>query len=214
MIGAPAWFPDWSGRAVAIVASGPSTKSAGVEKLRGRLPVIAIKDNVDLCPWADVVYGCDAAFWKLRQGLPGFDGLKVCWAGDNDHRPPNFPDIHKIGIEIKTDRFLFAEPGVVGSGGNSGFQAVNLAVQFGAHRLLLIGFDMQARSGFHWYGKNRGHGRHNPTEDNFRRWRKAFTESADILSAQGVCVINASPHSALRCFPVATIDDALIKWDI
>ena len=42
---------------------------------------------------------------------------------------------------------LFQEPGVVGSGGNSGFQMINLAAQFGATGIALIGFDMRLGSG-------------------------------------------------------------------
>jgi hypothetical protein len=207
-------MPDWRGCAVAIVASGPSAKKAGVDKLRGRLPVIAIKDNVDLCPWADMVYGCDAAWWKLRSGLPDFDGLKVCWEGDNDHRPPPFPDIHRVRIEIKAHRLLFGEPGVIGSGGNSGFQAVNIAAQCGAPRLLLVGFDMHSRSGLHWYGKNRGQGRHNPDESCFRRWIVAFTNSAEDLRKSGIEVVNASAHSAMQAFTKDSVENALCNWGL
>jgi hypothetical protein len=53
--------------------------------------------------------------------------------------------------------------GVVGGGGNSGFQAVNLAAQFGASRIILIGFDMTDRGGKHWYGRNHWPMSNNPT---------------------------------------------------
>jgi hypothetical protein len=70
----PDWYLDWSGREVAIIASGPSAKKSGYAALRDRMPVIAIKENIELAPWADVVYGCDAAWWKKRNGLPEFKG--------------------------------------------------------------------------------------------------------------------------------------------
>lgn len=197
-------WPDWRGQHCAIVASGPSTKKAGVEQLRGRLPVIAIKENVDLCPWAEVAYGCDKAWWVNRNGLPEFKGLKVSFEA-------RFPDVRNVIVEPKIDRIL-TDPGVIGSGGNSGFQAVNLAVQWGALGILLIGFDLQDRGGTHWYGRATGPGRNNPGEFNFRRWRAAFMHEAPKLQAMGIEVVNASPVSAINCFPKLTIPQALERW--
>ena len=206
----PVWFPDWSGAAVAIVASGPSTKKANPAQLKGRLPVIAIKENVELCPWANMVYGCDSAWWKNQVGLPKYEGIKVSYVASG--LTAAYPDIKTIDIRKDADRLLFDKPGLVGSGGNSGFQALNLAIQCGAVRVLLVGFDMQDRSGVHWYGRNNGPGRNNPTEDNFRRWRAAFATSAPELVERGIEVINASPISALTCFKRQTIEQTLAEW--
>lgn len=205
------WWKDWRGRAVAIVASGPSTKKAGAGLLRGRLPVIAIKENVELCPWADVVYGCDAAWWKNQIGLPKFGGLKISYAATLSRA---YPDIRLIDVRKDADRLLFDAPGTLGSGGNSGFQAVNLALQFGATRLLLIGFDMTDRSGVHWYGRNRGQGRNNPGQDNFRRWIATFMAAAPELKRCRVDVVNASPNSALTCFRKQTVERTLVEWGL
>lgn len=208
----PDWYLDWSGRAVAIIASGPSAKKANVSALRGVIPVIAIKENVELAPWADVVYGCDAAWWKKRQGLPEFKGLKVTWKGDNGHPPAPYPDIRHVEITIKSDELIFDPSGKFGSGGNSGFQALNLAVQFGAKKILLIGFDMHDRSGAHWYGRNNWPNGNNPTEDNFRRWRRAFEMAAPKLKERGIEVINASHGSVLNCFDRRSVEDAMVDF--
>lgn len=202
---------DWRGECVAIVASGPSTKSANVALLQNRIHVIAIKKNVELCPWADVVYGCDAAWWKSVHGLPEYKGLKFSWAEGGSQF---YKDIHPVEIEKNNDALVFDQSGVVGSGGNSGFQALNLAVQFGARGILLIGFDMQDRSGAHWYGRNNWHGANNPSDDNFRRWHKAFAGAAAVLAKMDIQVFNASPDSALRCFQHKTIDAALEAWGL
>lgn len=201
----PDWFPDWRGRSAAIVASGPSTKLANVAKLQGRMKAIAIKESVELCPWADVVYGCDAAFWRNAMGLPNFHGLKIAY------RSPSGL-VHSIRIAEKEHRILTAEPGVIGSGGNSGFQALNLAVQFGATRILLIGFDMSDRHGVHWYGRSQGDGRTQPAEWNFVPWRKAFHVAACQMAGLGVQVLNASPLTTLTCFPIVTVENALKEW--
>jgi hypothetical protein len=109
---------------------------------------------------------------------------------------------------------LFDDPGVVGSGGNSGFQALNIAAQFGANRILLIGFDMHAANGVHWYGANRWKDANNPLDHNYVRWRGALGKQARVLAAMGVDVVNASMDSALVCFRKCSIDEALSGWGL
>jgi hypothetical protein len=164
---------------------------------------------VDICK-PDVVYGCDAAWWRFRRGLPEFNGLKICYAGNG---LADFPDIRRVKIpHAGVDDLLFDEIGTIGAGGNSGFQALNLAVQFGARKIVLVGFDMTDRSGVHWYGRNRWPMSNNPADHNFKRWIGAFEKAAPVLGQMGVEVVNASPHSALQCFPKKSIAEALHEW--
>lgn len=205
----PEW-PDWTGETCAIVASGPSTKREEVEKLKGRLRVIAIKKNVEIAPFADAVYGCDEPWWRSVRGLPDYHGLKVAYGP----RAAAAYGLTKVDIEVKADRLLWDEVGLVGSGGNSGFHVLNLAAQWGVTRFLLIGFDCQSRSGVHWYGRNSWHAANNPHEHNFRRWREAFGNAADDLKERGVEVVNASPLSDLKCFPKRGVDETLEAWGL
>jgi hypothetical protein len=204
------WWPDWRGQACAIVASGPSTKKANLGILRDRVKVIAIKENVDLCS-PDVVYGCDAPWWKSRLGLWDFEGLKISYA---QRLGGPYPNIKLISIKEKIHKILLDEPGVIGSGGNSGFQALNLAIQFGANRIMLIGFDMNDRSGVHWFGRTRGIGRNNPDHTNFTRWCEYFADASKLLPVAGVEVINCSPNSDLKCFRKASIETTLTEWQL
>lgn len=213
------WWPDWRGSACAIIAPGPSAKQANVLALRRHVPVIAIKEcAIDLVPWADVVYGCDAAWWRHRRGLPAFKGLKITWASDTvtlqadiktiairENPKPAAPENKYVNIII-TD-----EIGVIGSGHNSGFQALNLAVQFGADRVLLVGFDMR---GDHYYGRNNWIGAGNPDQFQFDRCIRSFTANAPLLRELRVDVVNASPTSALTCFRRSTIEMALNGWGL
>lgn len=163
-----------------------------------------------LCPWADVVYGCDGPWWENKRGLLDYRGVKLA------HDTPvcvRYRDIHKIEVRDH-NRMLFDEPGVIGSGGNSGFQALNLAAQFGARRILLIGFDMHAANGVHWYGRNVGKNMSNPGDHHYVRWREALRKQAGVLLSMGVDVVNASPDSAVTAFPKLTIDQALASWDV
>lgn len=204
-------WPDWKGQDVAIVASGPSAKKAGVSDLKGRVRVIAIKRSYELVPFADVVYGCDAPWWQSVQGLKEFKGLKLSW----DDRVVGQFGIQKVKIpNVKSNSLLFEEVGSVGAGGNSGFQALNLAVQFGARRVLLIGFDMHGRSGEHWYGRNGWSMGNNPTEENYRRWRISFDGSAEDLLMRGIEVVNASPFSELKNFKRMSVQETLQTWGL
>lgn len=202
-------WPDWTGQVAAIVASGPSAKNVEASELQGRTKVVAIKKSFDLVPFADAVYGCDFPWWRSVQGLPNFTGLKLCY----DARASAF-GCRKVDITLKQDGLLFGPTGHVGSGGNSGFQALNLALQFGASRVLLIGFDLHDRGGVHWYGRNNAVGMSNPGESNFRRWRSAFDGAAPVLAARGVEVVNASPASDLKAFPRRGVAETLEAWGV
>lgn len=205
------WFPDWRGKAVALIASGPSTKAANLNALRGRLPVLAIKKNIELCPWADVVYGCDAPWWHSVRGLPEYRGIKISQA---QALVSKFADIKIAKVEPKSNDILVDEPMTIGAGGNSGFQAVNLAVQFGASRILLVGYDMGDRGGIHWYGRNNWMNANNPNENNFRRWRAAFENAAVFLRGAGVDVVNVSNATTLRCFRKQSLEQTIAEWDL
>jgi hypothetical protein len=184
--------------------------------LRERAKVIAIKEGIQLCPWADMVYGCDAPWWRYRRGLPNFQGLKVSWEGN---KVPEISDLRYLKIvSLQRGKYSndlqFDEIGAVGSGGNSGFQALNLAAQLGAASIILIGFDMSDAGGLHWYGRNRWMGANNPQPSQFDRWRAAFDAAAPVLKAKGIQVFNASKSSALRCFPFVELEQAFGQANI
>jgi hypothetical protein len=203
------WWPDWRGQACAVVASGPSVKKQKLDCLRG-MNILAVKSNIDLCPTAKVVYGCDSHWWVYKRGLPDFKGVKLTYSVP---LTPQFPGLYAIHIDRDTDALIINKPGHVGSGGNSGFQAFNLAVQFGAAKILLIGFDMKAEGNSpHWYGRNEWPGCANPDESNYARWRKAFDQSVAITDALGIEVINGSEFSTIKAFPKAPIEATVRQW--
>jgi len=137
--------------------------------------------------------------------------LKVCFSANGLH---NYPNIRRVDISRREHRILMQPKGTIGNGGNSGFQALNLAVQFGAQRVLLIGFDMSLSGGTHWYGNNTWKGAGNPNDGSFRRWVEAFDNAASALKALGVEVINCSPVSAIKSFPRMPLEDSLETFDL
>tara|TARA_R100001244_G_scaffold47793_2_gene42607 strand:- start:2216 stop:2557 length:342 start_codon:yes stop_codon:yes gene_type:complete len=104
------------------------------------------------------------------------------------------------------DKILVGRAGVLGWGGNSGFHALNLAVQFGADRIVLVGYDMRVDRGTHWHGQH-PQGMNNPSEKNVVRWRNAVDDAAPMLAGLGIEVLNASPISALTAYPKVSFED-------
>ena len=87
-------------------------------------------------------------------------------------------------------------------GGNSGYQAVNLAFLFGAAKIVLLGFDMQRTNNRpHFFGKHPYHEDENtPTKAMLKDWAEKFKVLAKDLEAEQVKVINATRETALDCF--------------
>lgn len=191
-----AW-PDWRGETVVIVASGPSAQHAPLGLAKGRAKFVAINDSWRLCPWADLLYACDGAWWRAKKGLPEFSGLKVT----QEQRAADDFGLLKVKVAHGCDVMLFNEFGALGSGSNSGFQALNLVVQLGASRVLLVGYDMSLAAGIHWHGAH-GAGLNNPNEILVRRWLKARWSVP-------AAVVNCSGDSALTAFPKVIFEEAI-----
>lgn len=191
------WWPDWTGETCLIVASGPSAKEVPLDLARGRVKAIAINESWQLAPWADVLWGVDRGWWKLRNGVPAFGGLKIGWG-------TNLPDIKHV--EMGEPHTISTRKGYVAKS-NSGMGAINLAVGFGAKKIILVGYDCRVSDGVHW------HGRHpqlsNPSEVVAKRWATRLDNQAEMLRHLGVQVINCSKDSAITKFPKRRFEEAI-----
>lgn len=96
--------------------------------------------------------------------------------------------------------FLFEKFGEIGWGGNSGFHAINLAIQFGLRSIVLVGFDMSIVKGYHWHGRHPA-GLNNPKQDGVDKWRANLDAQAPVLDKMGVKLLIGSPNSALTAYP-------------
>jgi hypothetical protein len=97
--------------------------------------------------------------------------------------------------------------GGVHLGGNSGYQAINLAYHLGAREIVLLGFDMHRDNGGHWHGEHED--MLSAPESHIAAWVRQFDALARDLSAAGCRVTNATPGSALECFPSGSLFGAL-----
>jgi hypothetical protein len=88
---------------------------------------------------------------------------------------------------------------VIHQGGNSGYQAINLAYLWGAKAIVLLGFDCSpSKDGkAHWFGQ---HGPQLTQRQPFDLWQAKFPQLAQDLVSEGVPVLNASRETVLRCF--------------
>lgn len=192
------WLPDWSNQSCVIIGGGPSAIIFGTAGLRFRARTVVINRAYELMPSADMLYACDAKFWKAHPRALAFQGLKVC------AESVSYDTVKRVSIVRERGQFSrgmhFDNPGEIGGGYNSGFQALNLVAQTGCRRIMLIGFDATTERGEHW------HGRHdppltNPTPALCKHWREALDAQAPVLAARGIAVVNGSALSALTQFP-------------
>lgn len=201
----PAWWQDWEGETALLVASGPSAKDIPLELARGRVKAIAVNNSWELCPWADILYATDGAWWRANKDAAArFQGLRLT----SDGRAAEELGLAWCKCRKPDDRILLDKPGEIGWGGNSGFHAINLAIQFGARRLLLVGYDMTLKYGIHWHGEH-DQALHNPNEKNVDRWRRAVDGAATVAKMVGVDIVNCSPISALQQYRKSTLEEEL-----
>lgn len=204
------WFPDWSGDVCAIIASGDSVRPVAVNQLKNRCRVIVVNNNHELAPWADVLYAADYKWWVRYPQWKEFKGLKI----SRDEQTCLREKIRRVYLLNEKDpaesRISIARKGYIARGGNSGFQAINLAVQFGARRLLWLGFDF---CGKHWHGDH-PNGMVNPKPQTLVRWAETLDKQAQLLTELGVTVINCSARSVLTAYPKMTIEAALKHFGI
>jgi len=166
---------------------------------------LVVNQSYELCPFADAVYACDKSWWDYRRGLPEYRGLKITYSAR-----VGYSDVRCIRIAEGKHEILTATPGVVGDGQNSGFQALNIAIQFGAKLVILVGFDMgKEKSSVHWYGLNTWKGARNPDAQDLARWAGHFDTAAPQLIKLGVTVLNLSPRSQIQAFKKCTAQEAL-----
>lgn len=136
--------------------------------------------------------------------MPEFEGIKVT---------QDRTAAERFGLELVTLRgdcheMLVDRPGVLGWFGNSGSQAVNLAVQLGAARVVLVGFDMNLDAGVHWHGLHPGR-MNNPRGCAVAEWAARLDRQALALAELGVEVLNTSPTSSLKAFRKVSLQEAL-----
>ena len=210
--------PSWAGEPCIVAATGPSLTPAVISQVRYKRigfgwRVLVVNDAYKVMPWADAMFACDNSWWAENKDCKGFAGEK--WASHEIDTDPSmftgndkraFADEYGInlvhgkgGVEFSFDQSF------IHYGLNSGFQAVNLALLFGCRRIVLVGFDMRFVNGkSHYFGD---HAKRQSPEGAYTRFAEQFARAAQKLPAD-VSIVNATPGSALTCFPILSLEDA------
>ena len=141
-----------------------------------------------------------------------FDGK--CWSCDpakgGEYSKSNWSKISLAeawGVTVL--KCLVAQKGLstdsdyVHSGGNSGYQAINLAFHLGASRIVLLGFDMHNHSGLsHFFGD------HPSNLNGDSRYERFIAAYRTIKPEQyGLEILNCSRQTALDAFPRHNLED-------
>lgn len=195
--------PQWRGRTVFCIASGPSLTAEDVEAVRlAGQPTIVTNTTFRLAPWADALFGFDARWWATKDPRTGLTHAQEV---DRDFRGRRFCR-SALGVNFGAEP-LHASSWFRGSG-NSGTCAISLAVSAGARRIVLLGYDCSfgADGRRHWHGDHPG-GLGNCLS--IARWPLQFTRVKRQADAARVPVINCSRRTALDMFPRLELEDVL-----
>jgi hypothetical protein len=167
-----------------VMATGPSLSKTIVDAVKGKCLAIAVSDAYQLAPWADVLVSADAAWWKAHPEAMEFKGKKLGL----------LHDFHGV---------KYVEKITAASGTNSGLLGIMAAVEMGAKKVLLVGFDMHS-PGDHFFGKHPA-----PLKSTPPARMEVFKRQFANYRPRGIEIINCTPGSALECYPKACIENCL-----
>ena len=192
-----------------VAAPGPSLPAVAA-RCDG-FSVVAVGDALRLLPQALACYAGDLAWWTVNctQGASWsrFTGEKIV-----PMQPEQADDEELLRLcehygatrmpTVDTPGFL-APPGRIACGDCSLFGAISYALGLGYTRLILVGADMRVVDGRrHFFGD---HPAPLSNRVDYSRFVPQFERAAALLPAH-VSIVNATPGSALRCFPIVDLN--------
>ena len=196
----------WENGRVACLASGPSFLPEQAEACRAAgFGLVACNEQHAFKP--DVLYAPDLA-WLNENDAKIADGPILLTANEP------FAKAHPRWQHInwRDEPGMSLDRAMVHTGSNAGFTLVNLAMLMGAQTILLIGYDMrQVNGASHWFGEHPPHIDQGRSKDGnkYIKWHAKFQKAVPDIERAGVTVINCTPDSALPCFPMMPLTEAL-----
>jgi hypothetical protein len=181
-----------------LIGGGPSVNQFDLEQLRGKNTIgcnEAFRLGPEICK--NLIFSDNLWFIANIHAIEveaerGMQVWSVCPTTENFV----LPWLHQM---TRVNSGLHRPP-ALGLNGSTGAAAINLAVNLGADRIFLIGYDLGAdeQGRTHWHNSYQ-----RPTsEESFARHRNGFEYIAKALSkfAPEVQVINLNPASKLEMF--------------
>jgi hypothetical protein len=200
----------WDGATCAIFASGPTLTADQVERCRAAgLRAIAVNNGYRIAPWADAHLFYDLRWWGWHEAAPEWRAFAGrIFTLENGYLASRDPRITCIRMN-QSAAGLSLNPCEINHGKNVGFGAINLAVLLGASRIVLLGYDMRRVDGrTYWHPDH-------PCMTHPRVFEATMLPMFDalpgLLEAAGVSIVNCTPRSALRAFPMASLESELAE---
>jgi hypothetical protein len=207
---------DLKGKTACCIGTGPSLTMAQVDVARSKGFALTGCNNVALdVPDLEVLYGCNYEWWAAY------------WDTIKDHPAQKWSSNEKaakqFGINWTAEKDapgLSSDPRVIHHGHGSGYSLVNLVYLMGATRIVLLGYDLKYAPDYdgssHRIGSNPRHyfGEYVP---HLQHWPSVCVKEGihfDLVRRYGevarqglVEIVNCTPDSAIRCFPMMDIAD-------
>jgi len=199
--------PWWDKQTVFIIGGGPSLKGFNFGALYSKGITIGVNDSAFKAR-TDILFSIDYQWQTKRKNkIENFNGEKWCalaHTADRSFLSDNVNYIQRLydrsGLPSCTDNGVEAS-------GCGGYGALNFAVLKRAKKIVLLGFDLDARwkiqhfhAGYLW---------RNATHENvkYAPWIKQFEKIKNLTDALGVEVINASMKSKITAFKKCSLED-------
>jgi hypothetical protein len=195
--------PLWHGETAFVLGGGPTLTQTMADAVADR-HAIAINSTCLIAPRAEILFFNDHSWFERHQEIvTNWAGLAVT---TNRHSKVAAPDrLLRVEGEDRKD-FPALGSKTIRRGASSGHLAVSLAIALGAVRIVLLGFDMR-----HVHGRSHHHDDYrNEIHDLYSRlFAPAFQGWHYAAQQRGVSIVNATPGSALKEFPMVALDDML-----
>jgi hypothetical protein len=199
--------PDWSGKTVFVIASGPSLTFGDCELVRMTgCPVIVTNTTFRMCPWAEALFAFDVKWWDEyhEEVKRVFKGRMLTYSNT----------AMRYGAESLFDCSWFT------SHSNSGACAISIAIAAKAKRIVLLGADCQKTGGeTHWHGDHpkamRSERARKAWPDgmsnagSMKKWPAQYKAAAMQAEIHGVELLNASRETALDCIRRVALEDVI-----
>jgi len=170
--------------------------------------IIAVNMAFKLGDWVDCMFFGDQGFWKARkEEIIKFKGLRVTCVSESNMKDSRVKVV--LNNSRKKQGITFSPPGVISWNFNSGAAAINLAIKFGAKRIILLGFDMylDEEKNQHWHKVYKSS--LNTIQSTMKKHLAGFPVIAEDIKGHDIEIINCSPKSSISCFPKANIWEVL-----
>lgn len=211
---------------VAIIGGGPSLRGVDLERLRGRVHAVAVNATASALPWCEVAVTHDAS--HLTERFRGYPGRVVAGLPLAALEARGRLEGYELRRRLVTDRLSEVDDVLHSGGHTSAHTALNYASLLRPRRVVLFGIDLTDFWGpdEYWhrsmdpYNRRRFEGLETrPTFDRWHEYRSrklgnapaVFASTVPQLERAGIEVLNASPDSALTCFPRMSPDEGIAR---